>query len=321
MPRLLITGGAGFIGFTAVKYALSNGWTVRVLDNITTGQITNQVSLEQMGVEVIVGDVRDEETVEAAMQNVEAVLHLAAQVSVPLSIKDPEETYAVNIEGTKLMLAFAAKNSVSAFIMASSAAVYGDQEDRPLIETTPDMCLSPYAESKLENEKQIQNARLGGLNATAFRLFNVYGGGQQPNGAYAAVIPKCIDLMSQGESPVVYGDGEHTRDFVHVQDVVEAMFLAISMPLELNPFHVYNIGSGKSISLNELIGYANASFSKHIQDYSILRPTYHEERPGDIRYSMASIDRIRTALDWSPSILFEDGIYEQVKTWMGVNKK
>ena len=318
MPRLLITGGAGFIGFVAANYALSKGWTVRVLDDIRTGQMTNKIALEQSGVEVIIGDIRDEDTVDTVMLDVDAVIHLAAQVSVPLSIKNPKETYEINIGGTQLMLASATKNSVSAFVMASSAAVYGDQDESPLTESMPNMCLSPYAISKLENEKQIENARLEGLNATALRLFNVYGSGQNPEGTYAAVIPKFINLISQDKSPALYGNGEHTRDFVHVQDVVDAMFLVISTPLESNPFHVYNIGSGKSISLNDLIGDINHAFSKCIHDFSIMRPTYEAERPGDIRHSIACIERARTAMDWSPSTALRDGIYDQVKAWLDV---
>ena len=321
MPRLLISGGAGFIGFVAANYALSKGWTVRVLDDLKTGQMKNKIALEQSGVEVIIGDIRDEDTVDAVMLDVDAVIHLAAQVSVPLSIKNPKETYEINIGGTRLMLSSAAKNSISAFVMASSAAVYGDQDESPLTESMPNMCLSPYAVSKLENEKQIENARLKGLNATALRLFNVYGSGQNPEATYAAVIPKFIDLISQDKSPALYGDGEHTRDFVHVQDVVDAMFLVISIPLESNFFHVYNIGSGKSISLNDLMGNINHAFSRCVHDFSILRPTYEAERPGDIRHSIACIERARTAMNWSPSTAFKDGIYDQVKAWLDVEEE
>lgn len=321
MPQLLITGGTGFIGFMAAKYALSIGWTTRVLDNLTSGQITNKVRLEEMGAEVVIGDIRDAEVVEAAMQGVDAVIHLAAQVSVSLSIDEPENTHEVNVKGTELILASAIKNSISALVMASSAAVYGNCEDFPLTESTPSMCLSPYAESKLKNEEQIKTARLDGLNATAVRLFNVYGEGQQPLGAYAAVIPKFISLISQGKSPIIYGDGTHTRDFVHVQDAVKAIFLIINTPAELNPFHIYNIGTGISVSLNDLVQNVNTAFSKCMDGYSLVAPKYQDERQGDIRHSIASIQRIHAELGWTASILFDDGINDQVKKWVEAESK
>ena len=313
MPQLLITGGAGFIGSTLAKVVLERGWNVRVLDNLSTGLESIAQELEKEGVEVILGDIRDGALIDSAMKRCDAVVHLAAQVSVPLSVSNPEETMSINVDGTSKVIAACLKNSVKRMVMASSAAVYGEAESLPLKEEDAGQVLSPYAESKWKNEAQILEARKNGLHATALRFFNVYGVGQRPDGAYAAVIPKFADMMAQGIAPRLNGDGLHTRDFVHVQDVCSAICSLIEGEWKAEQFHVYNVATQTKITLLDLVSTINQVLGSSMKDYQPITATHGPERVGDIQHSMADITRIQTVLNWQPSVSFQDGIEELVR--------
>ena len=308
MGNLLITGGAGFIGSTLAKKALERGWDVRILDNLSTGLASTAEELKKLGIEVILGDIRDVSLLNSAMQGCDTVAHLAAQVSVPLSVSNPKETMNINVEGTSNVLNACFVHGIRRMVMASSAAVYGEAESLPLKEEDAGQVLSPYAESKWINETQILEARKKGLQGTALRFFNVYGVGQRPDGAYAAVIPKFADIMAQGIAPQINGDGLHTRDFVHVHDVCSAIFSLIEGEWQAEKYHVYNVATQTKITLLDLIEAINNTLIKTQNGFVPIVPTHGPERVGDIRHSMANIERIQTTLGWKPVVVFEDGI-------------
>ncbi len=312
MGTLLITGGAGFIGSTLATNALKKGWKVKILDNLSTGLKETSDKLDSMGVEVLIGDIRDEEILHKAIDGCNLVAHLAAQVSVPISMKDPKETMSVNVDGTSKVIEACVSFGIERMVMASSAAVYGDAQNLPLDEDDAGQFLSPYAESKWINEQQILDARSNGFKATALRFFNVYGKGQRPDGAYAAVIPKFADMMVRGVVPQINGDGLHTRDFVHVDDVCNAIFSLLEGEWQAEKFHVYNVATQTKITLLDLISSINKALKKHKDEFQFITPTHGPERIGDIRHSMASISRIKDTLNWDPIVSFETGIEELV---------
>jgi nucleoside-diphosphate-sugar epimerase len=319
MPSLLITGGAGFIGSNFAKTSINRGWKVRILDKLSTGLQSIADELELNGAEIIIGDIRDELLLDKAIEGCDAVVHLAAQVSVPLSVSNPEETMSINVDGTSKVIAACLKHGVKRLVIASSAAVYGEAESLPLKEEDAGQVLSPYAQSKWENETQIIDARKKGLQATALRFFNVYGDGQRPDGAYAAVIPKFADMMAQGIVPQINGDGLQTRDFVHVHDVCEAIYSLIEGDWKADKFHVYNVATQTKITLLELVEAINTSLSSFLPDYIHISPAHGPERVGDIRHSMASIERIQSTLDWSPKVGFEEGIKGLLQERLNLN--
>ena len=308
MGKLLITGGAGFIGSTLAKISQQNGWEVRILDNLSTGLKHTADALQELGIDVTIGDVRNKELVHKVMQGCDAVVHLAAQVSVPVSMSNPEETMDINVEGTATIIAACLEHGVERMVVASSAAVYGEAQNLPLSEEQAGEVLSPYAASKFENESQIAEARKNGLKATALRFFNVYGVGQRPDGAYAAVIPKFADMMAQGISPRLNGDGLHTRDFVHVNDVCAAIAALIEGEWKAEKYHVYNVATQTKITLLGLIESINGALHRLTKDHETITATHGPERVGDIRHSMASIERICSNLSWKPKVPFQEGI-------------
>ncbi len=312
MGKLLITGGAGFIGSRLATIASMKRWNVTVLDNLSTGLQSNVDRLQSIGIEVNIGDIRDKSLVTNLVSNSTAVVHLAAQVSVPISIENPEETMEINVQGTQNVIDSCVEKGVNRLVVASSAAVYGEAETLPLKEEAAGDLLSPYAESKWTNEQQIIEARSKGLQASSLRFFNVYGAGQRPDGAYAAVIPKFADMMAQGTPPRINGDGGQTRDFVHVDDVSNAIMTLIEGDWKAESHHVYNVATQTKISLLDLVSVINNSLADKVPKYSLLKPLHGEERAGDIRHSMANISRIREVLDWQPIVDFQDGIDELV---------
>ena len=312
MGKLLITGGAGFIGSRLAKIASNKGWDVTILDILSTGLQSNADSLQSKGIEVNIGDIRDKSLVASLVAKSTAVVHLAAQVSVPLSVENPEETMEINVQGTQNVIDSCLANGVTRLVVASSAAVYGEAETLPLKEEAAGDLLSPYAESKWANEQQIIEARSNGLQASCLRFFNVYGAGQRPDGAYAAVIPKFADMMAQGIAPRINGDGGQTRDFVHVDDVCNAIMTLIEGDWKAESHHVYNVATETKISLLDLVSVINNSLAKKVPEYVPLKPLHGEERAGDIRHSMASIGRIKEVLSWQPSVDFQDGIDELI---------
>ena len=312
MGKLLITGGAGFIGSSLAKIAHQQGWDVTILDNLSTGLQSTANELENLGIKVIIGDIRDQGLLHNSLAGFTAVVHLAAQVSVPVSVKNPEETMEINVKGTQNVIQACLENNVRRLVMASSAAVYGEADHLPLEEEDAGQFLSPYADSKWANEQQIFDARQQGLQATALRFFNVYGAGQRPDGAYAAVIPKFADMMARGVAPMINGDGLHTRDFVHVGDVCNAIMTLVDGEWKAEQYHVYNVATQTKITLLDLVAEINNSLTNLVSDFKPLVPTHGPQRIGDIRHSMASITRISTTLDWTPSKDFKQGIHELV---------
>ena len=313
METILVTGGAGFIGSTFSRIALKRGYSIRIVDNLSTGSQEVANELKQLGADIIIGDVRDQNVIDTALIGVDFVIHLAAQISVPLSIEHPEETADINIHGTQIVIDCALKHGVKRLVMASSAAIYGENANLPLHEDDGGMLLSPYAESKWENEKQILHSRAHGLESVALRFFNVYGIGQRPDSAYAAVIPKFVDLIVNNNPPSINGDGLQTRDFVHVNDVVKAIFKFLEPNWVGKNFHVFNVATQTKLSLLELIDHINTSLSEIEPQYKSIAPSFGPERAGDIRHSMASNARLIEETKWQQSVDFSVGIFELVK--------
>ena len=312
LMRVLVTGGAGFIGSSFAKKAIQQGWQVTVLDNLSTGHQSTVDELEKLGIRVIIGDIRNRELLSKEMLNCTAAVHLAAQVSVPLSVENPQETHDINVKGTDNVIQSCFENDVQRLVVASSAAVYGNADNLPLKEQDAGQTLSPYAESKWTNEQQILNARNNGLKATALRFFNVYGIGQRSDGAYAAVVPKFVDMMVNKQAPRINGDGLHTRDFVHVEDVCNAILSLIGGQWKAQNHHVYNVATQTRVTLLDLISIINNSITGEVLNFTPLIPTHGPERAGDIRHSMASIARINETIQWTPRVEFEQGIKELV---------
>lgn len=313
METILVTGGAGFIGSNFARIALERGYSIRIVDNLSTGSQEVADDLQNLGAEVIVGDIRDLNVMNAALHGVDFIVHLAAQISVPLSMERPEETADINIQGTQVVIDCALKHGVQRLVMASSAAVYGENTNLPLAEEDGGMLLSPYAKSKWENEDQILNSRKEGLESVALRFFNVYGVGQRPDSAYAAVIPKFVDLIVNQQPPVINGDGLQTRDFVHVNDVVQAIFKFLEPTWVGQNYHVFNVATQTKLSLLDLIDDINASLSQINPEHTVITPKFGPERAGDIRHSMASNARLVTETKWEQSVDFSVGIFELVE--------
>ncbi len=305
--RYLVTGGAGFIGSHLLARLLAEGAAVRVLDNGATGDFGRLEGLHGLAgrLEVLRGDIRDAVEVARAMAGVERVFHQAAEVSVPRSVADPVGTYAVNVTGTLNVLEAARAAGVRRVVMASTSAIYGDDPEMPKREAMPPRPISPYASSKLAGEGLgAVYARCFEVETVALRYFNVYGPGQDPNSAYAAVIPKMIDLVRQGRSPVIYGDGEQTRDFVYVGDVVEANLLAMTSPVASGG--VFNVASGVGISLNRMLALIGDVFGREL-------PAEHlPERAGDIRHSLADASLAAERLGFRATTPFAEGIRRTV---------
>jgi nucleoside-diphosphate-sugar epimerase len=313
MAKVLITGGAGFIGSTVAINSLNRGHEVVVLDNLSSGSIKVLEHLKSLGANTIIGDIRDSNSVINAMQGCDAVVHLAAQISVPASIANPQENNSINVEGTQLILDYCKQFNVKRVIVASSAAVYGQEDRMPLKEENAGDLLSPYAQSKWKNEQQIIASRLSGQNAVALRFFNVYGPGQKADGGYAAVIPKFIDMMVNGKAPTMNGDGLHTRDFVHVDDVAKLILTIIENEWFALENHVYNVGTGNKTSLLDLVASIKKGLESNSIDTNNLSPIFGEDRIGDIRHSVADVQRVAQDYGWEAAIPFEQGIISLVE--------
>jgi len=298
--RVLVTGGAGFIGSHLVKALVKAGHQVRILDNLSTGSIENIADVLD-AIEFARGDVRDYEIVESVIRGVDAVVHLAALIDVAESVERPDLYFDVNVRGTYNMAK--ASGSVNTFVFASSSAVYGEPIKVPIPENHSLMPKSPYAASKVSGEAFVQAfANQYGFKPVILRLFNVYGPKQSR--AYAGVIIEFIRRVSRGEPPVIFGDGEQTRDFIHVSDVVEAVMLSLRSERARG---VFNIGSGEGVTINYL-----ARLILKLMGREDLKPIYAPPRPGDIRHSIADISRARKELGFKPKVKLEVGIKELI---------
>jgi UDP-N-acetylglucosamine 4-epimerase len=301
MNSFLVTGGAGFIGSHLVEELVRRGARVRVLDNFTTGKRENIAPFLDR-IELIEGDIRDLETCRRAVRGVDCVLHHAALISVPLSIKDPVVTHDINVSGTVNLLWASVEAGIKRFILASSAAVYGDAESLPLKEGEEGRPLSPYALSKFFGEKYCQYFyRAYALETISLRYFNVFGPRQDPLSPYASVIPQFFMKALAGERLQIYGDGEQSRDFIFIADVVEANFRAVGAPAEAVG-GVYNIACGERTTVNVV-----AAEISRLAGIS-TEPLHLEPRPGDVRHSHADIGRARKHLAFVPRVNFSAGL-------------
>ena len=311
---ILITGGAGFIGSNLCEYFLSKGYRVVCLDNFSTGHRHNlEDFLSDNNFSLIEGDIRNLETCHKAVQGVNYVLHQAALGSVPRSINDPITTNDVNVSGFLNMLVAARDANVKRFVYAASSSTYGDSVGLPKIEEVIGKPLSPYAITKYVNELYAEIfSRSYGLETIGLRYFNVFGRKQDPNGAYAAVIPKFVMQLMRHESPKINGDGNYSRDFTYIDNVIQMNELAmITENLEaVNT--VYNTAYGDRNTLNDLVGHLKIFLSEYDSKIADIVIEYGPNRAGDIPHSLASIDKAKTYLGYNPKYSLQDGLKEAI---------
>jgi UDP-glucose 4-epimerase len=298
--RVLVTGGAGFIGSNLVRRLLARGDEVRVFDDLSTGRLANLAGLEP-DVELVEGDLRRLDEMQEATRGVELVFHQGALPSVPRSIEDPHTTHAVNALGTHNMLVAARDHGVRRAVLASSSSVYGDSGSLPRTESADPDPISPYAESKLAAERYAADfSRSCPLETVTLRYFNVFGPNQDPGSKYAAVVPRFISAVAAGNRVSIYGDGMQSRDFTYVADAVEANVLAAEAPGVRG--EVVNVAAGRSRTVNAL-----AQAIGEVLDRPVKRE-YLSARPGEVRDSWAEIGRARGLLGWEPGVSLEDGL-------------
>jgi len=306
MARFLVTGGAGFIGSTLVHRLVEQGHSVRVVDDFSTGFRRNLDDCLDR-IELLEGDLADLGVCRASVQGVEYVLHQAAIPSVQRSVEDPIRSHRANVTATLNMLVAARDAQVKRFVFASSSSVYGDSETLPKVEAMPENPLSPYALTKLAGEKYaVVFHRIYGLPAVSLRYFNVFGPRQDPHSPYSAVISRFISAALRGIRPTVYGDGEQSRDFTYVDNVVEANLLACQAAGVDGM--VFNVGTGQRYSLNELLRILSAIVG------CPLEPEYSSARAGDVRHSQAGIEKAQRYLKFEPRVSFREGL-ERTVAW------
>ncbi|MBR8764803.1 UDP-N-acetylglucosamine 4-epimerase [Porphyromonas levii] len=310
--KILITGGAGFIGSNLTEHFLAKGYHVRVLDNFATGHMHNILPFFEKypdTFELRVGDIRDLTACQDACKGVDYVLHEAALGSVPRSIKDPITTNEVNIGGFLNMLVAARDEGVKRFVYAASSSTYGDSPTLPKVEDKIGRPLSPYAITKYVDELYADVfARTYGMECIGLRYFNVFGRRQDPNGAYAAVIPLFVKKFIAHEAPNINGDGEYSRDFTYVDNVIQMNERAM---LTTNPDavnQVYNTAFGERTTLNQLVDALRTNLSKFDPEIAKIDPTHGPNRAGDIPHSLACIDKARNLLGYDPKFSMAKGL-------------
>jgi UDP-glucose 4-epimerase len=304
--HVLVTGGAGFIGSHLAEHLLEQGHHVSVLDNFATGRRSNIAALGGE-VELIEGDIQSYERVNKAVAGCEVVFHLAALPSVPRSVQDPLTSNATNVIGTLNVLLAARDHGVRRVVYASSSSVYGSSSGiTPKQENKPTIPISPYATAKLAGEGYARSFHgVYGLETVALRYFNVFGPRQDPTSQYAAVVPNFIGALIAGQPPVIFGDGEQSRDFTYVANIVDANVLAMDAPGVAG--RVYNVACGERVTLNRLVGELRELLSSDVE------PAYAAPRPGDIKHSLADLSRARTELGYEPSVLLRDGLERTIE--------
>ena len=308
--RVLVTGGAGFIGSHLVDKLAELNKEVTILDNLYTGRMENiEKHRQNKNVHFVKGDIRNFKSVKECVNNVDAVFNLAATISVPLSIKDPLLTNDVNVAGTMNLLKASLDSNIKRFIQVSSAAIYGDAKTLPVREDFVSKPLSPYAASKLAAEAYAMAFHEAyGLETVCLRYFNVYGPRQMFN-PYSGVITIFVSELLHDRPPKIFGDGRQTRDFVFIEDVISASMLALTKKSAVG--EAFNISTGKSTTINKLVGTLQKIMGK-----SDLKPIYEEPRIGDIRHSCASIEKARSILGYEPKFSLDKGLKELVKWCM-----
>jgi UDP-N-acetylglucosamine 4-epimerase len=308
--KILITGGAGFIGSNLCEYFLSKKYKVVCLDNFATGHRHNLKGfMNNEDFHLIEGDIRNLDTCQQAVQGVDYVLHQAALGSVPRSINDPITSNEVNVSGFLNMLTAARDAKVKRFVYAASSSTYGDSVGLPKTEDVIGKPLSPYAITKYVNELYAEIfSRTYGLETIGLRYFNVFGRKQDPNGAYAAVIPKFVMQLMRHESPIINGDGNYSRDFTYIDNVIQMNELAMTSenPGAVNT--VYNTAYGDRNTLNDLVGYLKIFLSEYDPEIAEIEIEYGPNRAGDIPHSLASIEKAKTILGYNPKFSLQEGL-------------
>ncbi|MBM4278767.1 MAG: SDR family oxidoreductase [Deltaproteobacteria bacterium] len=307
MSKALVTGGAGFIGSNLTEALLKMGHQVRVLDDFSTGKKENLAYNEAYPfLELVEGDIRDVTTCQKAMEGIEYVFHQAALPSVQRSVEDPLTSNAVNTGGTLNLLVAARDAGVRRLIYAASSSAYGDTPTLPKHEEMVPSPLSPYALQKFTGEVYGRLFfELYGLETISLRYFNIFGPKQDPNSIYSAVIPRFIDALVSGRPPVIYGDGEQSRDFTYIDNVVHANLLAMNAVRTQG--EVVNVACGRRVSLNQLVKILQDIIGSHVS------PRYEETRQGDVRHSLADIKRVKTLLNYDPKVGIEEGLRRTVE--------
>jgi len=307
--KILVTGGAGFIGSNLVDGLLHAGHEVRALDNFSTGHRRNLQHVSE-DIDIIEGDLRSYERVSWAVRGCGAVFHEGAMPSVPRSVQDPLTSSEINIGGTLNVLLAARDAGVRRVVFASSSSVYGDAPGFPRDETQATSPLAPYAVSKLAAEQYCRVAHLVyGLETVCLRYFNVFGRRQDPFSQYSAVIPKFIIAMRDGIAPTIHGDGTQSRDFTHIDDVVAANLLALDAPAPAAAGGIYNIACGRQVSLNDLVAELNDAFGSELEALHV------EPRPGDVKHSLANVGRAERELGFRAAVDFAEGLLRTIEAY------
>ena len=315
MTKVLVTGGGGFIGSHLVEALLKKGHEVRILDNFSTGTRENLTfENDTPSPDIVEGDIRDLALCQKVMTGVDYVFHQAALPSVQRSVEDPLGSNAVNVGGTLNILLAARDAKVKRVMYASSSSIYGDTPTLPKKEDMPPTPLSPYALQKYAGEQYCRLfSQLYGLETVSLRYFNVFGPRQDPNSVYSAVIPRFIDALLERRSPIVYGDGEQSRDFTYIDNVVQANVLAMSA--QHLPGEIVNIACGQRISLNQLLRLLRQSIP------SESPVVYEEARSGDVRHSLADISKAKGCLKYEPIVGIEMGLKKTVEFFKKASSK
>ncbi|MBR3100564.1 MAG: SDR family oxidoreductase [Muribaculaceae bacterium] len=315
--KVLVTGGAGFIGSNLTEHLLERGHHVRVLDNFATGHIENLLSFFEKNpdtFELQVGDIRNFADCQKAVDGMEYVLHEAALGSVPRSVKDPITTNEVNIGGFLNMIVASRDVGIKRFVFAASSSTYGDSETLPKVEDKIGRPLSPYAITKYVDELYADVfARTYGTEYIGLRYFNVFGRRQDPHGAYAAVIPLFVKKFMNHEAPNINGDGEYSRDFTYIDNVIQMNMLALTTTNQEALNQIYNTAFGERTTLNQLVNYLREYLGEFDEQIKHIDPTYGPNRVGDIPHSLASVDKAKNLLGYNPKFNMRDGLKEAVK--------
>lgn len=316
--KVLVTGGAGFIGSNLTEYLLREGHKVRVLDNFATGHIENLLPLFEkypQTLQLQVGDIRNMDDCQKAVDGMEYVLHEAALGSVPRSIKDPATTNAVNIGGFLNMIIASRDAGIKRFVFAASSSTYGDSKTLPKVEDLTGKPLSPYAITKYVDElyADVFARTYEGFEYVGLRYFNVFGRRQDPHGAYAAVIPLFVKKFMNHEAPTINGDGEYSRDFTYIDNVIQMNMLALTTTNSNAVNQIYNTAFGERTTLNQLVQYLKEDLSEFDAEIGKIEPVHGPNRAGDIPHSLACIDKAKNLLGYQPKYSMKDGLKEATK--------
>jgi len=304
MEKFLVTGGAGFIGSNICRKLVSQGGFVRVLDNLLTGKKSNLAGIIE-NIEFVEADMGDSEIARAAMKDIDVVLHQGALPSVPRSVDDPALTHKHCVDATFTLLMAARDADVKRFVYAASSSAYGDAPTSPKVETMRPNPLSPYAVGKLVGEYYCSVfSGVFGLETVSLRYFNVFGPYQDPSSQYAAAIPAFVTAILKNQPPTIYGDGEQSRDFTYIDNVVEANVLAARA--KRTNGEVVNVACGQAVSVNAIIDMINQQLGKNV------KPTYAPARPGDVKHSLADITLARELIAFEPVVQFKDGLQRAI---------